>query len=66
MKAIFEKLEKMEIRPAVGSPGELRTSRTSHEVIDRVMRRAEELRKIWSKSSEAHDRMGGRKSTATA
>jgi len=56
----------MDVRPTVGSSGELRASHMSHEVIDRVIRRAEELRKIWSKSSEAHDRMSSRRSTATA
>jgi very-short-patch-repair endonuclease len=63
MKAVFEKLENMEIPPAADSPGEQRSGHVSHEAIDRVIRRAEELRKIWSKTSES-PRPSGRSSVA--
>ena len=63
MKVVFEKLENMEIPPTADSPGEQRSGHVSHEAIDRVMRRAEELRKIWSKTGES-PRSSGRSSVA--
>jgi very-short-patch-repair endonuclease len=63
MKVVFEKLENMEIPPTADSPGEQRSGHVSHEAIDRVIRRAEELRKIWSKTSES-PRPSGRSSVA--
>jgi very-short-patch-repair endonuclease len=60
MKAVFEKLEKMEIPPAADSSRELASEHTSHEVIDRVVRRAEELRKVWSKPNSESHRSSGR------
>ena len=51
MKPVFEKLEVLEIPPSAGAKQIELAGPTSHEVIDRVIRRAEELRKIWSKAS---------------
>jgi very-short-patch-repair endonuclease len=50
MKPIFEKLEALEI-PSAGKTREIQEGLSSHEVIDRVIRRAEELRKTWSKTN---------------
>ena len=50
MKPIFEKLEALEI-PSVGKARQIQERLTSHEVIDQVIRRAEELRKSWSKTN---------------
>jgi very-short-patch-repair endonuclease len=50
MKAIFEKLEALEI-PSAGKTREIQEGPSSHEVIDHVIRRAEELRKTWSKTN---------------
>jgi very-short-patch-repair endonuclease len=50
MKPIFEKLEALGI-PAAGKTRQIQEGPTSHEVIDQVLRRAEELRKSWSKAS---------------
>ena len=66
MKTVFEKLEKMEI-PAFGdSGGEQPSGYTSHEVIDRIIRRAEELRKSWSKPHGESQRPTGRSSAAVS
>jgi hypothetical protein len=48
MKPIFEKLEALEI-PSAGKTREIQEGPSSHEVIDHVIRRAEELRKTWTK-----------------
>lgn len=50
MKPVFEKLEALEIPPA-GKTRQLQEGPTSHEVIDQVIRRAEELQKSWSKAN---------------
>ena len=64
MKPVFEKLQALEIPPS----GKVRESEpagpTSHEVIDRVIRRAEELRKSWSKTNGATTRASTRASAA--
>ncbi len=64
MKTVFEKLEKMEIPPAVDASGEPRSELASHDLIDRVIRRAEELRKAWSKPGSESPRSSGRSSVA--
>ena len=51
MKAVLEKLQMLEI-PRAGSSTDAEDSRTSHDVIDRVILRAEELRRNWSKAKE--------------
>jgi very-short-patch-repair endonuclease len=64
-QAVFEKLEKMEI-PAIPSPADSAGDpRREHEVIERVNRRAEELRKAWSKPA-AESRPSGRSSVAVS
>ena len=62
MKPVFEKLETLEIPPAGDSIEAESASRTSHDVIDRVIRRAEELQRNWSKTNGA----GARSSRASA
>jgi very-short-patch-repair endonuclease len=61
MKPVFEKLEKMEIPPTTDRTG---VQHIEHEVIDRVIRRAEELRKAWSKPNGETPRSTGRSSVA--
>jgi very-short-patch-repair endonuclease len=55
MKPVFEKLEALEIRPA-GKTKQLHEGRASHELIDQIIRRAEELRKSWSKANSISTR----------
>jgi very-short-patch-repair endonuclease len=64
MKPVFEKLQLLEIPPAGDSPGAAPAGLASHEVIDRILRRAEELRRSWSKSNTASTRSSARPSTA--
>jgi very-short-patch-repair endonuclease len=64
MKTIFEKLEKMEIPHTISSSDERPSGHTSHEVIERVIRRAEELRKMWSKPNSESARPTRRSSVA--
>lgn len=64
MKPVFEKLQALEIPPS-GKVREIEpTGPTSHEVIDRVIRRAEELRKSWSKTNGTSTRVYARASVA--
>ena len=64
MKPVIEKLQLLEI-PPVGSSVDVESPFvSSHEVIDRVLRRAEELRKSWSKSNGAGARSSSRASAA--
>jgi very-short-patch-repair endonuclease len=64
MKPVFEKLEMLEI-PPTGDPADVeRAKETSHDVIDRVIRRAEELRRNWLKANEAGTRSSSRASRA--
>jgi very-short-patch-repair endonuclease len=64
MKPVFEKLQMLEIPPAGDTTGVEPAESTPHEVMDRVIRRAEELRKSWLKSSGASTRSSTR-ATAT-
>ena len=64
MKPVFEKLEMLEIRPTGDSAEAERAKGTSHDVIDRVIRRAEELRRNWLKANEAGTRSSSRASRA--
>ena len=50
MKPALEKLQALEIPPSTGAKEMGLAGPTWHEVIDRVTRRAEELRKNWSKA----------------
>jgi very-short-patch-repair endonuclease len=63
MKPVFEKLEILEIRPT-GDSAEAERAKPSHDVIDRVIRRAEELRRSWLKANEAGTRSSSRASRA--
>jgi very-short-patch-repair endonuclease len=60
MKPVFEKLQMLEIPPADDTSGVGLADLTSHEVIDRVIRRAEELRKSWLKTNGASTRSSTR------
>jgi very-short-patch-repair endonuclease len=64
MKPIFEKLEALEI-PSAGKTRQIQEGPTSHEVIDQVIRRAEELRKTWSKANSAGPRSAQAPAAAT-
>jgi hypothetical protein len=66
MKPVFEKLQMLEI-PPTGNPVDAELGEPpSHDVIDRVIRRAEELRKNWSKANGAGARSSSRASAAAA
>ena len=65
MKHVIEKLQMLGITPLGDSAEAEPAGFASHEVVDRVIRRAEELRRSWSKPSEAGTRCGSRAS-ATA
>jgi hypothetical protein len=62
MKPVFEKLQMLEIPPAGDTTGLDPADLTSHEVIDRVIPRAEELRKSWLKTNGASRRSSTRAS----
>ena len=64
MKPVFEKLEMLEIPPAGNSTGAEPRGPVAHDVIDRVIRRAEDLRRNWSKTNGAGARSSSRASTA--
>jgi len=64
MKPVFEKLQTLEIPPSADASEIELAGLTSHEVIDRVIRRAEELRKSWSKTNGASARSSTRASSA--
>jgi len=64
MRSVLEKLEQSGIPATADSPGELSHEHTSHELTDRVIRRAEELRKAWCKSNGESPRSTSRSSVA--
>jgi very-short-patch-repair endonuclease len=64
MKPVFEKLQMLEIPPTGNSAGVKPAGPVSHDVIDRVIRRAEELRRNWSKANGAGARSSYRTSAA--
>jgi very-short-patch-repair endonuclease len=64
MKPVFEKLEMLEIPPAGDAADAERAKQASHDVIDRVAQRAEELRRNWAKASGAGARASSRASAA--
>ncbi len=66
LKPVFEKLQILEIPPAGDSTDAEPARPTSLEAIDRVVRRAEELRRNWSKTNGAGDRSSSRASAAAA
>ena len=59
MKPVFEKLELLEIPPEEKSAGPGQEE-AAHEVVERVMRRAEELRKNWAKANGTSTRVSSR------
>jgi very-short-patch-repair endonuclease len=63
MKPVFEKLQILEIPPVGGQTGVDPADLTSHEVIDRVIRRSEEFRKSWLKTNGASTRRSARASS---
>jgi very-short-patch-repair endonuclease len=56
MKAVFEKLQLLEISPDGAAPDVAPAKRASADLIDRIIHRAEELRTNWSASSESASR----------
>jgi hypothetical protein len=56
MKPVFEKLQLLEISPDGDAPDAAPAKRASADLIDRVIRRAEELRTSWTASTEAASR----------
>jgi very-short-patch-repair endonuclease len=66
MKPVFEKLQMLEIPPGSNSVEGMPAASASHEVIDRVIRRAEELRRSWSKTNVTGARSSSRASVGTS
>jgi len=60
MKPVFEKLQMLEIPPGNNSVEAEPVASASHEVVDRVIRRAEELRRSWSKTNVTSARSSSR------
>jgi very-short-patch-repair endonuclease len=60
MKPVFEKLQMLEISPGNNSVEAEPVASASHEVVDRVVRRAEELRRSWSKTNVTSARSSSR------
>jgi len=65
MKPVFEKLELLEISPngKGASPKTSPKSQASADLIDRVIRRAEELRRVWA---DPEPTSGQRRATSQA
>jgi very-short-patch-repair endonuclease len=66
MKHVFEKLQLLEIPPAGDSPNSKPEETISHGGSERLIRRAEELRKSWSKGNGAPVRSSSRASAVAA
>jgi REase_MTES_1575 len=66
MKPVFEKLQMLEIPPTGDSTDAEPAQPTSREAIDCIVRRAEELRRNWSKTNGAGARSSSRASAAAA
>lgn len=64
LKPVFEKLESLEIPPAKKSAGAQDSMAIASDVAERVIRRAEELRRSWSKSNSSSARFSTRTSAA--
>jgi hypothetical protein len=60
MKPVFEKLQLLEIPPDQGSTTTQYEQRISPDVTERLLRRAEGLRKNWSKGNGAASRSPSR------
>jgi hypothetical protein len=66
MKPVFEKLQMLEIQPSEASPETEAAIQANHNVADRVIRRAEELRRIWSRTTGGGARLSSRTSVVAA
>jgi very-short-patch-repair endonuclease len=64
MKPVFEKLQLLEISPDEGPADTQYEERFSPDVTERLLRRAEELRKNWSKGNATASRSSSRTSAA--
>jgi len=64
MKPVFEKLQLLEIFPDDEGRGVKKDARSSVDVTDRIIRRAEELRKSWAKGNGEAARSSTRASSA--
>jgi len=64
IKPVFEKLQMLEIPRAGNAIDAELAEKASHDVVDRIIRRAEELRKSWSKTNGAATRSSSRASAA--
>jgi very-short-patch-repair endonuclease len=65
MKPVFEKLEMLEIPAVADASDAARSEHISHDVVERVIRRAEELRRLWSKANGASTRSTRASAAAT-
>jgi len=66
MKSIFEKLQVMEIPPDGNTRDGKLDAKISHDVTERLIRRAEELRKSWAKGNGETARSSSRVSSAVS
>jgi very-short-patch-repair endonuclease len=66
MKPVFERLQVLEIPPSGDSTDGEGVRQTSRDTIDRVIRRAEELRRNWSKTNGAGARSSARASSVAS
>ena len=66
MKSIFEKLQMMEIPPDGNTRDGKLDAKISHDVTERLIRRAEELRKSWAKGNGDTARSSSRVSSAVS
>jgi len=66
MKSIFEKLQVMEIPPDGNTRDGKLDAKISHDVTERLIRRAEELRKSWAKGNGDTARSSSRVSSAVS
>jgi len=66
MKSIFEKLQMMEISPDGNARDGKLDAKISHDMTERLIRRAEELRKSWAKGNGDTARSSSRVSSAVS
>jgi len=66
MKSIFEKLQVMEIPPDGNTRDGKLDAKISHDLTERLIRRAEELRKSWAKGNGDTARSLSRVSSAVS
>jgi len=56
MKPVYEKLQQLEISPNGTSPSTAKKSQPSADLIERVISRAEELRRTWTNTEPSSSR----------